>query len=155
DDARLGRVHGGDAVERGLEVARRIAADHFEALDAVLESLAVDPLDLGDLLFAGRDDQLAALAVRDAVGFAIGVQHAPAARAVVRAPGASRVVHAAVDPLAVARGHAVADARGPFRDHHLVAGAGGRPRHREPDDTGADHQDLHRTTIPSEHFPEK
>ena len=48
-----------------------------------------------------------------------------------------------MDHLAVARGHAVADAAGRFRDDHLMAGKRGLTRDGETDDAGPNHQNLH------------
>jgi hypothetical protein len=48
-----------------------------------------------------------------------------------------------VDHLAVARGHAVADAARLFRDDHLVAGDGCGARDRKTDHACADDKDLH------------
>ena len=45
-----------------LDRARRVAADHLQALDAVDSPCASDRLDLGELGLVGRDDQLAAFA---------------------------------------------------------------------------------------------
>ena len=56
---------------------------------------------------------------------------------------AGRIIHAGMDHLAVARGHAVADAAGRFRDDHLMAGKRRRARDREADHAGADDENLH------------
>ncbi len=143
DDAGLRRVQRGDAGERRLEPPRRGRIEHREPLDAVRLAL---PLDRGELHLFGRvrrDDQLAALAVRHVVRGAIGVKHAPPARAVDRAQRAGRVVHAGVDHLAVARGNAAADAGCLLGDDDIMAGERGRARNREPDDAGTDDQNLH------------
>ncbi len=98
---------------------------------------------LRDLGVLGRDDQLAAFAVRHAVRGTELVQHAPAARAVTGAQRAGRVVHAAVDHLAVARGHAGADAPR-AASATITSWPAARPRARpQPDHAGADHQYLH------------
>jgi hypothetical protein len=143
DDPGLGRMQRRHAGERRLHRARRVGADQLQPLDAVDLALFGDPLDLGGLFRVGRDDQLADLAVRHAVARAERVQLAPALHAVLRALRGGRIIHAGVDHLAVARGHAIADAAGRFRDDHLMAGKRSLTRDREPDHAGADNQDLH------------
>ena len=114
--------------ERGLHRARRVAADQLKPFDAVDRRPAWRCLSiLARSASLGRDDQLAAAPVRHAVRGAEFVEHAPAAHAVPRAQRAGRVVHAGMDHLAVARGHAVADAVGRLRDDHLMAGERGLP----------------------------
>ncbi len=115
----------------------------LQAFDAVDAALRFDRLDLVELGLVGGDDQLAAFVMRHAVRGAKFVQHAPAAHAVARAQRAGRVVHAAMDDLAVARGDAGADGIGRFRHHHLVALARHCARHRQADHAGSNHQDLH------------
>jgi hypothetical protein len=105
--------------------------------------LLEDRLQAFGLAVIGGDHQLAGLAVRHAVRRAEIVQHPPRARAVVGALRPGRIVQAGMDHLAVARGDAGADAAGGFGDEYLVPGERRRPRHREPDHAGSDHQDLH------------
>jgi hypothetical protein len=143
NDAGFRRAHCSDAGERRLEPPRGRAVDDLDAFDAVDRGLledAVQPLGLG---LVGGDDQLAALAMRHAVGRAKFVEHPPRARAVIGALRAGRIIEPGVDHLAVARGHAGTDPGCGFRDDHLVAGERDRARHREPDHSGADHQHLH------------
>ena len=61
----------------------------------------------------------------------------------MRAQRAARVVHAAVDDLAVARRHAIANALGDLGDDDLVPLQRSRPRDRKPHHTGADDKNLH------------
>ena len=127
-----------------LHRARGVAADHLQAFDAVGAALRQDGLDLGELGFAlVATISLPHLRCGDAVRGAEFVEHAAAARAVQRALRAGRIIHAAMDHLAVARGHAIADAAGRFRDDHLVAGKRRRARDREPDHACSDDEDLH------------
>ena len=143
DDAGFRRAQRGNAVERRLHGARRGAVDQLEVFDAVGGPLLEDCLHLADFGVLGGDDQLAALPVRHAVRGAELVEHAAAARAVMGAQRAGRIVHAAVDHLGVAGRDAVADAARRFRDDHLVALERGGARHREPDNACADHKNLH------------
>ena len=137
-----------DAGELRLQRARRVAADQFQAFDAVDVALLLDLLDLVELRRIGGHDQLAAFAVRHAVRDAEFVQHAPPAHAVASAQGAGGVIHAAMNDLAVARGNAGADGVRRLGHHHLVALVRGRARHRQTDYAGSDHQDLHAGVLP-------
>ncbi len=105
-----------------------------------------DGLDLGQFGRIRRHDELAAFAMSDAVGRAKLVEQPPSARAVAGAQRAGRVVEAAVDHLAVARGDAVGDAAGRFGDGDIVPAQSRRARDRKPDDARADHKDLHRVS---------
>jgi hypothetical protein len=69
--------------------------------------------------------------------------HAPTPRAMMGAQRSGRIVHAAVDHFAVARGHAVANAGRRLGDNYIMAGKRRRARNRKPDNTGADDKDLH------------
>src|SRR5262245_42488831 len=131
-------MYRGDAGELRLEVARRVAADQGEALDAVGDTLRLDLLDLLDLGVPGGDDQLAALVVGNAVRGTIRVEQAPSVGAVKRAKRAGRVVDAAMDHLAVARGRAGADPFGGLGDDHLVTLECGGACNRQPDHARAD-----------------
>jgi hypothetical protein len=143
DNAGLRRMQRRDAGERGLHRARGRAVDHREALDAVAAALLKDRLHLGHFGVLGRDNQLAALAMRHAVRGAEFVQQAAAARTVVRAQRAGRVVHAGVDHLAVAGRYAVADAARGFGNDHLMAGERRRACDRKPHHARADDENLH------------
>ena len=81
--------------------------------------------------------------VRDAVTGTEFVQHPPAAHAVMRARAVGRIIQAAVNHLAVARGDAVGDAARRFGNGDIVPAQRRFTRDREPDDAGADHKDLH------------
>ena len=129
--------------ERGLHRARRRAVDQREAFDAVGLALLEDRLHLRHFGVFGGDDQLAALAMRHAVRGAELVHQPAAARTVIGAQRPGRVIHAAVDHLAVARRHAVADALGRLGDDDLMALERRRARDRKPHHAGADDQNLH------------
>ena len=105
-----------------------------------------DRRDLGKFGLIGRHDELAAFVVRDAMGGAELVEHAPAAHAVQRAQRIRRIVEAGVNHLAVARGDAVGDAARNLGDRDVVSAQRRRARNRKPDDAGADHKDLHRVS---------
>ena len=99
-----------------------------------------EPLDLARV---GGDDELAELAMWHAVRGTEIIEHASAARTVVGAQRARRVIKAGVNDLAVARGNPRAHGRGRFRNHHVVSGERGRAGDRESDHTRSDHQHLH------------
>ena len=145
DDAGFRRPQRADAGQFLLHGARRVAADHLDAFDAVLLRLRHDGLDLGELGVVGGHDQLAAFAVADAVGGAEVVEHAPAAHAELGAQRVGRIIKAGVDHFAVARRHAVGDAAGDFGNRHVMAGECRGARDRKPDDTGADDKDFHQS----------
>ena len=79
------------------------AVEHAHALDAVRFGAMLDAGQHRVFLGVGGDDQLAAIAVRDALLAAIGVQHAAAGDAEPRHQTARGIVDAGVDHLAVAR----------------------------------------------------
>jgi hypothetical protein len=144
DDAGFRRMHRGHAGERRLEALGRRGVDDLNAFHAVDLRLLVHDREPLDFTRVGGNDELAAFAVRDAVRGAEIVEHAPSARAVVRAPRPGRIIKTRVDDLAVARGDAGADAGGRLRNHHVMAGDGRRACDRQPDHARSDHQHLHR-----------
>ena len=81
-------------------------------------SMRLDPRAFG---VVGRDDQLAAFAVRDAAARAEFVQHPVAVDAMLRAQRADRIIHPGMDDFAVAGRHAGADAGRGFGDDHIVS----------------------------------
>ena len=90
----------------------------------------------------GRDDQLAAIAMRHAMLGAIGIEHAPAGDAGPRHQAALGIVDAGVDDLGIARAGLGADAFGGLDDDDLTAGKGKRAGHGEADHAGADHDAI-------------
>ena len=143
DDAGFLRQHGAGAGKVGLETSRLVARQEREAFDAVRQSLLKNALDLGLLEIVGGDDELAAFGVRHAVARTEGVEHAPPGDAVAGSQGAGGIIHAGMDHFAVARGDAVADAAGGLGDDHAMPAKSQRPRNRQPDDAGPDHQNVH------------
>ena len=85
-----------------------------------------------------RDDQLAAIAMRDAVVAAILVQRVLAADAHLRHQAAGAVIDAGVDHLAVARGGHGADALGGLQHDHFAARLGQPPCDRKADHPRSD-----------------
>jgi hypothetical protein len=65
----------------------------------------------------------------------------------LRAQRSGRIIHAAVNHFAVARRHAVADARGLFGDDDIVTGKRGSARDGKAYNAGSDHEDLHRRSL--------
>src|SRR5262249_10495683 len=116
---------------------------HRDVLDAVYLRLLVYRLELADVGVLGDDEQLAELAVRNAVRLAIGIEHAARAGAVLRPLAAGRIIQAGVDHLAVARRGAGADRASRLGDDHVVALHRRLPRDGEPAHARADHHHLH------------
>src|SRR5262249_6914401 len=113
--------------------------NQLNVLAAIDLRLLEDLLDACRLLVIGGDDELAALAMRHAVGGAVVVEHPPRARAVQRAPGPGRIVEPGMDDLAVARGWHGADGIGGLRHDDLVPperqlARAGEPDHSRPHD---------------------
>jgi hypothetical protein len=79
----------------------------------------------------------------DAVRSAEVVEQAAAARAVPRAQRAGRIIDAGVNDLAVARGHAVADAAGRLGDDHVMAAQRRRPGDGKSNYARANDEYLH------------
>ena len=128
-----GDQQGADARKLGLHGAGRIAADHLAAFDAVGLGLLEDGFDLGQFGLVGGHDELAAFAMGDAVRGAKFVQQPPAAHTMRGALRAGRIIEAAMDHLAVARGDAIGDAAGRLGNRDVVAGKRGsraRPQAR-------------------------
>ena len=90
------------------------------------------------LVGGGRDDQLAAVAMRDAVVAAVSVERVLAAHAHPRHQAAGRIVDAGMDHLAVARRRHGADAFRGLQHDDLAAGLRQPPRHGKADHAGAD-----------------
>jgi hypothetical protein len=146
DDAGLRRQQCADAGKLRLERAGRIAADQLQAFDAVGLGLLADRLDLGQFGRVGGHDELAAFAMGDAVRGAKFIQHPPAAHTMSRPLRAGRIIKAAMDHLAVARGDAIGNAAGRLGHRDVVAAQRRVARDGKPDDAGADDQNLHRVS---------
>ena len=102
DDAGLRRMQRRDTRHVRFHRARCRTIDHPETFDTVGLTLLEDGLHLRDFGVFGRDNQLAAFAMRHAMRGAEFVHQTPAARTMPRAQRTGRVVHAAVDHFAVA-----------------------------------------------------
>ena len=111
-------------------------------VDAVGFGMRADRLQLFGFLRRRRDDQLAAIAMRDAVVAAIAVERVLAADAHLRHQAAGAVIDAGVDHLAVARGGHGADALGRLQHDHFAAGLGQPPRDRKPDHPRSDNDAI-------------
>ena len=106
----------------------------LHVVDAIGFGMRPDRLQLFGFLWRRRDDQLAAIAMRNAVVAAILVERVLAADAHLRHQAAGAVIDAGVDHLAVARGGHGADAFGGLQHDHFAA------RLRQPPcDRKADH----------------
>ena len=141
----FGRNERAGAEQLRFERARRIAANQLESFDAVVKPLRQNRFDLAKLRGVSGHDQLAALLVGDAVRGAEFIEHAPSARRMAGTQRSGRIIEAAVDHLAVARGYPIADAAGRLGDDHVMAATRGRPRDGEPDHTCANDENLHRS----------
>src|SRR5438445_161920 len=93
------------------------------------------PRDLGCV---GGDDQLAERSMGHAMLAAIGIEALAAGDAARRLQAAGRIIEAAVDNLAVARGSLGADSVGAFEDDDLVPLQREGPRRRQADHPGPD-----------------
>ena len=142
DDAGRGREQRGVAIQRRLQRPRLGAGKRLQVVDAIGLGMRPDRLQLLGFLRRGRDDQLAAIAVRDAVIPAIPIEGALAADAHPRHQAARLVVDAGVDHLAVARGCHGADAFGRLQNDHLAAGLRQPPRDRKADHPRTDDDAL-------------
>jgi hypothetical protein len=113
------------------------AVKKLHVVDAIGFGVGPDRLQLFGFLRRRRDDQLAAIAVRDAVLAAISVERALAADAHLRHQAAGPVIDAGMDYFAVARRGHRADAFGRLQHDHFAARLGEMPRDRKPDHPGS------------------
>src|SRR6185503_2562710 len=116
--------------------------DHADIAGAVDDGLAVDGFELGDLGGVGRDQDLAAAAMRDRALGAARVEQVAAGDAQPRLEAARRVVQAGVDDAAVARRRLLPDLAIALEDRDRVAAPRERGRAREPDHAGADDESM-------------
>ncbi len=147
DDAGGRRQQGSVAIQRRLHGARLIAGEGFEIVDAIGFGVSLDRGQLCGLFRRRRDDQLAAIAMGNAVLPAILVQRVPAADAHPRHQAAGRIIDAGVDHLRVARRGHGADALGRLQHDHLAA----RLR-QPPGDRQTDHPRTDDDALNSVHF---
>ena len=138
DDAGGRRQQRRIAIQRRLQRARGFAREQLQIVDAVGFGMRADRLQFFGFLRCRRDDQLAAIAMRDAVVAAILVQGVLAADAHLRHQAVGAVVDAGVDHLAVARGGHGADALGGLQHDHFAARLGQPPCDRKADHPRSD-----------------
>ena len=142
DDAGGRRQQRRIAIQRRLQCAGLRAGKGPEIVDAIGLGMRPDRLQLLGFAGRGRDDQLAAIAVWDAVIPAILVERALAAHAHPGHQAARLVIDAGVDHLAVAGGGHRADRLGRLQQDHLPARLRQPPRHRETDHARTDNDAL-------------
>ena len=142
DDPGGRRPERSGAGELGLERLGAGGVPELEIGDAVLGCFLLDAVELGQLVLAGGDDQLAAIAVRDATAAAVVVEPPLALDAEPRLQAAGRVVDAGMDDLAVARAGLAADQLVALQEDHLAPGLGQGAGDRKADHAGADHDGL-------------
>ena len=126
----------------GSSARAAVARKRLHAFDAVGLGVRADRLQLLGFLRRRGHDQLAAIAMRNAVIGAISVQRAPAADAHLRHQAAGAVVDPGMDHLAVARGGHRADALGLIQHDHFAAGPSQPARDRKPDHPGSDNDAI-------------
>ncbi len=143
DDAGGRREQGRIAVQRRLQRAGGVARERLHVEHAIGLGMGADRLQLLGFLRRGRDDQLAAIAMRDAVVPAIGVERLLAADAHPRHQAAGLVIDAGVDHLAVARRGDRADALGRLQNNDLAARLCEPPGDGKTDHPGTDHDAIH------------
>src|SRR5207244_11413153 len=110
----------------------------LQMVDAIGFGMRPDRLQFFGFARCRRDDQLAAIAMGNAVIAAILVERALAAHAHLRHQAAGAVIDAGVDHLAVAGGGDGADALGSLEHDHFAARLGQPPCDREPDHPSSD-----------------
>ncbi len=120
DDPGGRRQQCGVAVQRRLHRAGGFARKQLHVAHAIGLGMGADRLQLFGLFRRGRDDQLAAIAIGDAVLLAITVKRMLAADAHPRHQAAGTVVDAGMDHLAVTRGGHGADPLGGFQHDHFA-----------------------------------
>ena len=130
-----------------LDLAQRLPLEPAHAGNAVRPRSALELPQPVELALVERDDELAALLVREAALREVGAQQADAAAAELRLERARRVVDAGVDDAAVAAGLVERQVVLLLQHGHRRVGAqlGEPPRHREADDPGADDPDPQRS----------
>src|SRR5712664_1044522 len=122
DNAGGRREQGGVAVQRRLQCARGIAGEGLQIEHAVGFGVSPDRLQPQGFLRRCCDDQLAAIAMRNAVIRTVFIEGTLTADAHPRHQAAGRIIDAGVDHFAVARRGNGADTFGRFQNDHLAAG---------------------------------
>lgn len=111
---------------------------HLHVGDAVGLGMCLDGGELGHLLRPRRDDQLAAIAMRDAAAAAVVVELVLAGDAELRHQAAGGIIDAGMDHLTVARGGDGADGVGSFQHDDFAARFRQSAGDGEANDAGAD-----------------
>ena len=142
DDAGGRRQQRRLAMKRRLQRARCLAGERLQIGDAVGLGMRPDRSQLLGFLRRRRDDQLAAIAMRNALVAAVTVQRLLAADAHPRHQAARPVIDAGMDHFAVARGGDGADSLGGFQHDHLAAALCQPPRHGKADHSRTDDDAL-------------
>jgi hypothetical protein len=157
DDAGGRREQGGVAVQGRLQFPRGLAREGLQIEHAIGFGVRPDRLQLFGFLGRGGDDQLAAIAVRNAVHPAVFIERPLAADAHPRHQAAGLVIDAGVNHLAVARGRDGADAFGSLQHDHLASGLCEPPCDRKTDHARTDNDALYlvhsRVLIPWDCWP--
>ena len=133
-----GEIRAASQFSAGSSAARGLARQQLHVVDAVGFGMGADRLQLFGFARRRGHDQLAAIAVRNAVVTAILVERVLAAHAHLRHQAARAVIYAGVDHLAVARGSDGADAFRGLDHDDFAARLGQLARDRETDHPGAD-----------------
>ena len=120
-------------------------------MHAIGFGMGLDRLQPCDLFAAGRDDQLAGIAMRDVALAAIGIQRLLARDAQPRHQAAGGIVDSGVDYLAVARRGHGADRVARLQHDHFAAGQSEAPGDGQPDHAGADYDAFNPVHVPSGH----
>ena len=142
DDAGGGREQGCVAIQRRLQCARGIAREGLQIKHAIGLGVSPDRLQFRGLIRRRRDDQLTAVAMRDAVIAAVLIQRALAADAHPRHQAPRRIIDAGVDHLAVARRGCGPDTFRRLQDDYLAACLRQPPRDGEADHPRTDNDAL-------------
>ena len=109
------------------------AREHFQIGHTVPSGLRAELLQRGNPRRFGRDDELAATPVRNAVSGEKRVKSLAPRNAQLRLERPGRIVDSRVDDLAVARAGAGADRAFRFEDDHFAAGKREGPGARQAD----------------------
>ena len=133
DDPCGGREQRGVAVQRRLQRARHVTGEGLQVEHAIGFRVSPDRLQFCGFFRRGCDDQLAAIAMRDAVVAAIFIQRTLAADAHPRHQASRGIIDAGVDHFAVARRGDGADTFRRLQDDDLAAGLRQPPRNRKTD----------------------
>ena len=149
DDAARRRKQRRIAAQLGFERNRLCGAQQREIVDAVRACALHESFQRGNLFGRGRDDELSAATVGDAVRRAVRVELLASGDAQPGLQRPRRVVEPGMDHFAVARTGAGADSVLALDDERLQALPRKRARDREADDPGADHDRIDAVHIQS------